>query len=131
MGSMNDGSEPADIPAVKKAPAGVQVLDVEPIVEPDAPVVTNKSEKAPANGAVVPKVNDTQNVNNDPIKAALDNEKAPSVNPNAAAGKAKIDLKTDVVPSPKEEIAPGPKEDSAKTEEVNSASTKVDSKTAF
>ena len=52
MGSMNDGSEPADVPAVKKVPAGVQVLDVEPIVEPDTPVT--KNEKAPANGAVVP-----------------------------------------------------------------------------
>ena len=45
MGSMNDGSEPyPEVPAVKKVPEGVKVLEVEPIVEPDTPVVKNEAK---------------------------------------------------------------------------------------
>jgi hypothetical protein len=132
MGSMTDGSDPfPESPAVKKVPEGVKVLDVEPIVEPDTPVVKNegKIEKTANTGAQAPS-KDVQSVNNDSNKPVLDNEKAPSTNPNAANGKADIEAKP--APSAGLELSPSSKDpNSAKSEEVSAASTKVDSKTEF
>jgi hypothetical protein len=112
MGSMSDATAPIlDAASAKpKVPAGIQVLDVEPIVEPDTP----------ANGAQAPE-KDNQNVNNKDNKPTL-NENAPSTNPNAAAGKANIETKEDS--SAGVDLKNTAAASSAKTEEVSAASNK-------